>query len=51
AHFAKMRRKETLSTGGDRGWLLVAVDGFPFAWGKEVKGTVKNFYPKGLRLI
>ncbi|OQP15513.1 methyltransferase RsmF C-terminal domain-like protein, partial [Geobacillus zalihae] len=41
-------RGETLSTGGDRGWLLVAVDGFPFAWGKEVKGTVKNFYPKGL---
>ncbi|NNU84617.1 NOL1/NOP2/sun family putative RNA methylase [Geobacillus sp. BMUD] len=44
-------RGETLSTGGDRGWLLVTVDGFPFAWGKEVKGTVKNFYPKGLRLI
>ncbi|WP_445614271.1 RsmF rRNA methyltransferase first C-terminal domain-containing protein [Geobacillus sp. YF-1] len=43
-------RGETLSTGGDRGWLLVTVDGFPFAWGKEVKGTVKNFYPKGLRL-
>lgn len=44
-------RGETLSTGGDRGWLLVTVDGFPFGWGKEVKGTVKNFYPKGLRLI
>jgi len=44
-------RGETLSTDGDRGWLLVAVDGYPFAWGKEVKGTVKNFYPKGLRLL
>jgi len=42
---------ETLPTGGDRGWLLVTVDGYPFAWGKEVKGTVKNFYPKGLRLV
>lgn len=43
-------RGETLQTGGDRNWLLVTIDGFPLGWGKEVKGTLKNFYPKGLRI-
>lgn len=46
----KYLRGETLSTGEDRGWLLITVDGYPLGWGKEVKGTVKNFYPKGLRI-
>lgn len=41
---------ETLTTGGDRNWILVTIDGFPLGWGKEVKGTLKNFYPKGLRI-
>ncbi|WP_274365438.1 RsmF rRNA methyltransferase first C-terminal domain-containing protein [Paenibacillus thermotolerans] len=38
-------------SGGDRGWLAVTYDGFPLGWGKESKGTVKNFYPKGLRRL
>lgn len=42
-------RGETFATGGDRGWVLVGLEGFPLGWGKEVKGTLKNFYPKGLR--
>ncbi|MCG3083333.1 SAM-dependent methyltransferase, partial [Anoxybacillus sp. LAT27] len=41
---------ETLQTNGDRGWILVTIDGYPLGWGKEVKGVVKNFYPKGLRI-
>lgn len=41
---------ETFTTGNDRGWILVTVDGFPLGWGKEAKGIVKNFYPKGLRI-
>lgn len=42
-------RGETLSGNGDRGWLALTYDGFPIGWGKEAKGTIKNFYPKGLR--
>jgi NOL1/NOP2/sun family putative RNA methylase len=44
-------RGETLPSEGDRGWLAVTYDGFSVGWGKETKGTVKNFYPKGLRRL
>lgn len=47
----KYFRGETLTTNEDKGWLLVTVAGFPIGWGKEVKGVVKNFFPKGLRII
>ncbi|MFC3885231.1 RsmB/NOP family class I SAM-dependent RNA methyltransferase [Bacillus songklensis] len=46
----KYIRGETIQSGEDRGWLLLALDGFSLGWGKETKGTIKNFYPKGLRL-
>lgn len=41
----------TIQTGQDRGWILLTIDGFPLGWGKEAKGTIKNFYPKGLRIL
>ncbi|MEK4885141.1 RsmF rRNA methyltransferase first C-terminal domain-containing protein [Bacillus sp. FSL W8-0223] len=41
---------ETIQTGKDRGWILLTIHGFPLGWGKEAKGIIKNFYPKGLRL-
>lgn len=41
---------EILTTGQDRGWTLITIDGFPLGWGKEAKGILKNFYPKGLRI-
>jgi NOL1/NOP2/fmu family ribosome biogenesis protein len=41
---------ETFTTGADRGWTLITIDGFPLGWGKEAKGILKNFYPKGLRI-
>ncbi|MED1467931.1 RsmF rRNA methyltransferase first C-terminal domain-containing protein [Bacillus salipaludis] len=41
---------ETLTTGNDRGWMLVTIDDYPLGWGKEAKGVLKNFYPKGLRI-
>lgn len=47
----KYLRGETLATGGNRGWTLVTIEGFPLGWGKEVQGTLKNFYPKGLRIF
>ena len=31
------------------GWLIVTVSGFALGWGRQSRGTVKNFYPKGLR--
>lgn len=46
----KYLRGETLPSEQDRGWLLLTLAGFPIGWGKEVKGVVKNFYPKGLRI-
>ena len=36
--------------GGEDGWLVVTVAGFALGWGRRSRGTVKNFYPKGLRL-
>jgi NOL1/NOP2/sun family putative RNA methylase len=42
---------ETLAWGGEDGWVLLAVDGFPLGWGKSVRGQIKNFYPRGLRWV
>ncbi len=42
-------RGETLTSPGEDGWTLVAVDGFPLGWGKRVGGRLKSHYPKGLR--
>ena len=39
----KIREKE-------EGWTLVTVDGYSLGWGKASGGTLKNHYPKGLRL-
>jgi NOL1/NOP2/sun family putative RNA methylase len=33
-----------------KGWLPVAVNGFTVSWGKYSDGTLKNHYPKGLRV-
>lgn len=30
-------------------WTLLCVDGFPLGWSKNVNGSFKNHYPKGLR--
>lgn len=37
-------------TGKYSGWVLVTIDGFSLGWGKEANGTLKNYYPKGLRI-
>ena len=44
-------RGETFSAEVADGWCLVLVDGHSMGWGKAVGGTVKNHYPKGLRLF
>ena len=40
---------ETIPSKGEDGWVLVCVDRFPLGWGKRVKGSLKNYYPHGLR--
>lgn len=40
---------QTFSYEGEKGWYLIAVDGYSLGWGKLVGGVMKNHYPKGLR--
>jgi NOL1/NOP2/fmu family ribosome biogenesis protein len=40
---------ETMSVPGNAGWVILTVDEIPVGFGKQVQGTVKNFFPKGLR--
>jgi len=63
----KYLRCETLFTQEDDGWTLVALKpeittaghsnllsanmAFPLGWGKAVRGTLKNHYPRGLKYI
>lgn len=35
----------------NNGWVLVCVEGLSLGWGKMVNGTLKNHYPKGLRIM
>ena len=43
---------ETLNTDEDiKGWCLVCTDGYSVGWAKVTDGTMKNHYPKGLRIM
>jgi NOL1/NOP2/sun family putative RNA methylase len=50
-------RCESFPSGGDNGWVLVAVSGpveseaFPLGWGKRTQGILKNHYPHGLKWL
>lgn len=41
---------QTFPAEGEKGWYLICVDGFGLGWGKLTGGTMKNHYPKGLRI-
>ncbi len=41
---------DVLEAPAGDGWLIVTVSGFALGWGRQNRGTLKNFYPKGLRL-
>lgn len=41
---------QTFPAEGEKGWYLICVDGFSLGWGKLAGGTMKNHYPKGLRI-
>lgn len=40
---------ETFSYDGEKGWYLIAVNGYSIGFGKLSSGIMKNHYPKGLR--
>lgn len=49
--YARYRHGETLTTSlSGKRFVLLTFEHKPFAIGKLVNGTVKNFYPKGLRV-
>ncbi len=43
-------RGETFTADGEPGWHLITVDGYALGWGKLTGTTMKNHYPKGLRI-
>lgn len=42
---------ETLNITGERGWLVVCVDGHPLGWAKQLKDMLNNYYPSGWRWL
>ena len=47
----KYLKGETLHINGDKGWNLVAIDGFSAGWGKLSQGVLKNHYLKEWRMM
>ena len=43
-------RGEPLNVQIENGWCVVTVEGYPLGLGKAVNGTIKNHFPKPLRL-
>ena len=41
---------QTFSCEGEKGWYLITVDHYSTGWGKLTGSTMKNHYPKGLRI-
>ncbi len=41
---------QTLQCSGEKGWCLITADGYSIGWGKCAGRTMKNHYPKGLRI-
>ena len=38
-------------SGLQNGWYLITTDGYSLGWAKYAGGTLKNHYPKGLRIF
>lgn len=45
----KYLKCETIPLGGNNGWALIGVDGYPLGWGKIAGGMCKNKYYPGWR--
>ena len=42
---------ETLFAEGGKGYTLICMEEYPLGWAKQDAGTLKNFYPKGWRMM
>lgn len=47
----KYLKGESIYLEGQKGWVLVTIDGYPVGWGKLVDGLMKNHYLKEWRLM
>lgn len=43
-------RGHPLERDGEKGWVIISVEGYPLGWGKRSGRVVNNAYPRGLRL-
>ena len=41
---------QTFRCEGEKGWYLITCDGYSIGWAKYAGGSMKNHYPKGLRI-
>ncbi|NLG82263.1 MAG: NOL1/NOP2/sun family putative RNA methylase [Bacilli bacterium] len=42
---------ETITYPGNNHFTLITVDGYSLGWAKHVDSLLKNYYPKGLRIV
>ncbi|MFA5523004.1 MAG: RsmB/NOP family class I SAM-dependent RNA methyltransferase [Tissierellales bacterium] len=47
----KYLKGETLLLEGEKGWKLVCIDGYPVGWGKQIQGSLKNYYKSQWRMM
>ena len=47
----KFLHGEEIECGECKGFVRVNLDGIPLGFGKASGGTLKNYYPKGLRKL
>lgn len=47
----KYLKGETLLLEGEKGWKLVCIDGYPVGWGKQIQGSLKNYYRSQWRML
>lgn len=50
-HAIKYLKGETLLLDGEKGWTLVCIDGYPAGWGKQIQGSLKNYYRSQWRML
>ena len=49
--YAYLKGKPIVNAGAHKGWTLMCWLGYPLGWGKASGGTIKNHFPKGLRIL
>ncbi|WP_235901597.1 RsmF rRNA methyltransferase first C-terminal domain-containing protein [Pseudoramibacter porci] len=49
--YAYLKGEPIVNAGAHKGWTLMCWLGYPLGWGKASGGTIKNHFPKGLRIL